>query len=76
LSRPVIDEFLIIPVRPGGGDWLLVKEDATAYLDTRYNLQTHDGAVIYIQTRGVRKGPQEVLKKLYSDKDVPADEYR
>jgi hypothetical protein len=53
-----------------------VKEDNTAYLDTRYNLQTHDGAVIYIQTRGVRKGPKDVLQRLYVETDVPADQYR
>ncbi len=63
-------------IRPGGGDWLLVKEDNTAYLDTRYNLQTHDGAVIYIQTHGVRKGPADVLQRLYVETDIPADQYR
>ncbi|KAK1924564.1 hypothetical protein DB88DRAFT_539398 [Papiliotrema laurentii] len=62
-------------IRPGGGDWEIVEEDSTAYLDTRYNLETHDGATIYLQTRGVRKGPQDVLDKLGEDTTIRADQY-
>ena len=61
---------------PGGGDWEIVQEDSTAYLDTRYNLRTHDGATIYLQTKGVRKGPKEILDKLGDDTDIKADQYR
>lgn len=28
---------------------MIVGTDETAYVDTRYNLKTHDGAFIYIQ---------------------------
>jgi hypothetical protein len=52
-----------------------VQEDSTAYLDTRYNLQTHDGATIYLQTRGVRKGPKEILDNLGNDTSITADQY-
>lgn len=63
-------------ILPGGGDWEIVDEEkSTAYLDTRYNLKTHDGAVIYLQTRGVRKGPKEVLDKLGEDTSIYADQY-
>lgn len=61
---------------PGGGDWEIVDDEkSTAYLDTRYNLKTHDGAVIYLQTRGVRKGPKEILDKLGDDTSIQADQY-
>lgn len=63
-------------ILPGGGDWEIVQADSTAFLDTRYNLKTHDGAVIHIQTRGVRTGKKEILDKLGEDTDIKADEYR
>ena len=47
----------------------------TAYLDTRYNLKTHDGAIIYLQTTGARTGPKAVLESL-GDKEVSPTEYR
>lgn len=62
-------------ILPGGGDWEIVQPDSTAYLDTRYNLQTHDGATIYLQTRGVRKGKKNILDKLGEDTNIKADEY-
>ncbi|KAJ3340215.1 hypothetical protein HDU93_007305 [Gonapodya sp. JEL0774] len=61
----------------GGGDWMLVDpERLTAYLDTRYNLKTDDGAYIYVQTKGVRHAEKEVLQKVLSpDADVDPKEY-
>jgi hypothetical protein len=35
-----------------GADWLLVDTRGIARPDTRYNLQTDDGAYIYVQTEG------------------------
>lgn len=63
-------------ILPGGGDWEVVEADSTAHLDTRYNLRTHDGATIYLQTRGVRQGPKEVLDKLGEDTSIRADQYQ
>jgi hypothetical protein len=48
-------------VLSGGADWQLVQKDGLAIIDTRYGLETDDGAVIYISTRGLRYGPPEVL---------------
>jgi len=62
-------------ILPGGGDWEIVQSDSTAFLDTRYNLRTHDGATIYLQTRGVRKGPKEILDRLGEDTSITADQY-
>lgn len=62
-------------ILPGGGDWENIADDSTAYLDTRYNLQTDDGAVIYLQTTGVRKGPKDILDKLGEDESITADQY-
>ena len=47
-----------------GADWQVVKKDGVAIIDTRYLLQTDDGALIYLQTKGYRYGPPEIMAKL------------
>ncbi len=51
-------------VLPGGADWQLVQADGLARIDTRYTLQTDDGALVFIATQGVRHGPPEVIEAL------------
>ena len=51
-------------VLAGGADWQIVRADGVALLDARYTLRTHDGALIYVNNRGVRHGPPEVLAQL------------
>ncbi|KAJ9114197.1 hypothetical protein QFC20_001713 [Naganishia adeliensis] len=64
-------------ILPGGADWLLTTSNGTVSMpDTRYNLRTDDGAYIYIQTRGTRTGPKEVLDKLTTDPTITPDQYR
>ncbi|RMY46489.1 hypothetical protein D0865_09253 [Hortaea werneckii] len=66
-------------ILPGGGDWEIVQDHddiQTAHLNTRYNLQTHDGAIIYIQTTGTRTGKRSVLEKLGEDKSISPDQFR
>ena len=62
-------------VLPGGADWQLVYRDGMASIDTRYTLRTHDGALIYLATRGVRHGSAEVLARLGEGEDVAPEEY-
>lgn len=54
----------------GGADWQLIRADGTAQLDTRYTLETDDGALIYIQNWGYRHGPVEVLARLAQGEPV------
>jgi len=58
-----------------GADWQLVLADGLAQIDTRYALETDDGALIYIQTRGVRHGPSEVLAELAEGNPVDPNRY-
>ena len=51
-------------VLPGGADWQVIRTDGVAYLDTRYTLQTNDGALIYVRNVGYRHGPAEVMERL------------
>ncbi|HTP19987.1 MAG TPA: DUF3237 domain-containing protein [Solirubrobacteraceae bacterium] len=62
-------------VLPGGADWQIVHEDGTASIDTRYTLECHDGALIYVATRGSRTGPREVLQRIAAGETVDPSEY-
>ena len=61
---------------PGASaDWQIVRPDGTALGDIRYTLQTDGGALLYVQSRGVRHGSAEVLARLARGDDVDASEY-
>ena len=60
-TGPEINGTLI----PGASaDWQTVLPDGTALGDIRYTLQTDGGAVLYVQSRGVRHGSADVLARL------------
>ncbi|MFM6938532.1 MAG: DUF3237 domain-containing protein [Aquirufa sp.] len=40
----------------GGGDWQHIRRDGVVEIDTRYTLQTEDGALIYLRNEGLRDG--------------------
>jgi hypothetical protein len=58
-----------------GADWQMVSADGLAYLDTRYALKTNDGALIYIQTRGFRYGPADVMAEVVKGRPVDPNKY-
>jgi hypothetical protein len=61
---------------PGvSADWQILLPDGTALGDIRYTLQTDAGALLYVQSRGVRHGSPEVLERLGRGEDVNAGEY-
>ena len=61
---------------PGvSADWQVVLPDGTALGDIRYTLQTDAGALLYVQSRGVRHGSAAVLARLGRGEDVDASEY-
>ena len=61
---------------PGASaDWQIVLRDGTALGDIRYTLQTDGGALLYVQSRGVRHGSPEVLERLGRGEDVDPSEY-
>jgi hypothetical protein len=61
---------------PGASaDWQTVLPDGTALGDIRYTLQTNGGELLYVQSRGVRHGPAEVLARLGRGEDVNSSEY-
>jgi len=58
-----------------GADWQIVTGDGTAIIDTRYLLKTNDGALVYLQTKGFRYGPADVLAKVGKGEVVDPDLY-
>jgi len=58
-----------------GADWQIVDSKGLAIIDTRYLLETDDGALIYLQTKGYRHGSAETLKQLAQGKDVNPKNY-
>lgn len=57
-------------VLPGGADWQLIRSDGVAFLDARYTLETADGALIYVENRGYRHGPRDIIERLARGEDV------
>jgi Protein of unknown function (DUF3237) len=61
---------------PGvSADWQMVRPDGTALGDIRYTLRTDDGALLYVQSRGVRHGSADVLARLARGEDVDPSQY-
>jgi Protein of unknown function (DUF3237) len=61
---------------PGASaDWQIVLPDGTALGDIRYTLRTDDGALLYVQARGVRHGSAEVLARLARGENVDPSQY-
>jgi hypothetical protein len=59
-----------------GADWQTVFADGLAELDTRYAIETGDGATVEIMNFGYRHGPAEVIAALARGDAVdPADYY-
>ena len=57
-------------ILPGGADWQVIRSDGVAYLDARYTLETTDGALIYVNNKGYRHGPGDVIERLARGEEV------
>jgi hypothetical protein len=57
-------------VLPGGADFQIVHPNGLIDLEARYAIRTTDGAVIYVENRGLRFGPAELLEKLKRNEPV------
>ncbi len=59
-----------------GADWQTIFANGVAELDTRYGIETADGATIEIRNYGFRHGPAEVIAAIARGEDVdPASYY-
>lgn len=51
-------------VLPFGADFQIIRPNELIELEARYAFETDDGAVVYVENRGIRFGPLELLQKL------------
>ncbi|MDF1728247.1 MAG: DUF3237 domain-containing protein, partial [Sulfitobacter sp.] len=59
-----------------GADWQTIFANGLAELETRYAMETDDGAIIEIINYGYRHGPKEVLEAVARGEEVdPASYY-
>lgn len=47
-----------------GADFQIVRPNELIELEAKYVFQTDDGAVVYVENRGIRFGPVELLERL------------
>jgi Protein of unknown function (DUF3237) len=58
-----------------GADWQTVTADGTAIIETRYLLKLDEGSLAYLQTRGYRHGPAEVMADLARGANIDPAKY-
>jgi len=61
---------------PGGADWQYLRPDGVMIVEAQYLLRTDDGVIIQVSNRGMRHGPEAVMRRLGAGEAVdPADYY-
>jgi hypothetical protein len=51
-------------VCPFGADFQIIRPNELIELEAKYAFETDDGAIVYVENRGIRFGPLELLQKL------------
>ena len=51
-------------VCPFGADFQIIRPNELIELEAKYAIETDDGAVIYVENRGIRRGPAELVQRL------------
>ena len=47
-----------------GADFQLIRPNELIELEAKYSFETDDGAVVYVENKGIRFGPVELLQRL------------
>ena len=59
----------------GGVDWQVNRADGALDIAAHYVIRADDGALIEVQSDGLRHGPPEVMARLARDEAVPREAY-
>ena len=51
-------------ILPGGADWQIIRADGAADIKARYTIESEDGALVLVDSEGLRHGPPDVIEKL------------
>ena len=62
-------------ILPGGADWQFIRADGAAHVEARYTIQSDTGALVLINSEGVRHGPPDVLARLMTGEIVDPSLY-
>src|SRR5437588_12820316 len=57
-------------VLPGGADWQIVAADGCIDVHARYTIESDAGALVQVDSKGIRRGPADVLARLANGEDV------
>ena len=57
-------------VLPFGADFQIIRPNELIDLEAKYAFETDDGAVVYVENKGIRFGPAELLQKLKRNEPV------
>jgi hypothetical protein len=56
-----------------GADFQIIRPNELIDLEAKYAFETDDGAVVYVENKGIRFGPIELLQKLKRGEPVDPD---
>lgn len=62
-------------ILPGGTDWQIMAADGAVDLHARYTLESDAGALIQVDSRGLRRGPPDVLARMANGEAVDPSLY-
>ena len=62
-------------ILPGGADWQVMARDGALDIQAHYTIESDAGALIEVDSRGVRHGPPEVLARLARGEEVDPSLY-
>jgi hypothetical protein len=71
VSGPELEGTLV----EGGVDWQVQRSDGVTDISAHYVIRGADGALIEVQSGGIRHGPPEVMSRLARGEDVPRSAY-
>jgi Protein of unknown function (DUF3237) len=75
LGGSVIGPELNGNVLEGGVDWQVARADGVLDIAAHYVIRTTDGALVEVQSDGMRHGPPAVMAQLARGETVPRDAY-
>jgi len=62
-------------ILPGGSDWQILSADGSADIHARYTVETDAGALVQVDSKGLRHGPPDALARLARGEDVDPSLY-
>lgn len=75
LGGPVTGKRLSGRVLPGGADWQVVAANGCIDLHARYTLESDAGALIQVESKGMRCATSDILERLAKGEDVDPSLY-